>query len=139
MFRKQHKSLYLFLQFILSLQSISLPYNVKNENGTSLCSLPDTDVCVKLTNMEVFTLKSRFDLILITKYHDSTKLCTHVYIMTLLTVCNPRLTTLWYFPLDLHPWVNWNNFISFGVCPIIDTEIRSCYSNKTLFRFLIGR
>jgi len=76
-FRKQHKSLYLFLQFILSLQSISLPYNVKNENGTSLCSLPDTDVCVKLTNMEVFTLKSRFDLILITKYHDSTKLCIY--------------------------------------------------------------
>ena len=71
---KQHNSLYLFLQFILSLESISLSYSIKNENGTSLCCLPDTSVCVKLTKMEILLLKSRFDLILSTKYHDSTKL-----------------------------------------------------------------
>jgi hypothetical protein len=108
---KQHNNLYLFLQFILSLESISLSYSIKNENGISLCCLPDTSVCVKLTKMEILLLKSRFDLILSTKYHDSTKLFIY-YDFVLSTICNPRLTTLCYYPLLPHGSIETTSFVS---------------------------
>lgn len=85
-------------------------------------------MCVKLTKMDVFALKSRFDLILITKYHDSTKLFIYYDIVHCLSPTADHTLILSTSVL----YVQLKQLHSFRSCPITDPEFR-------LFRFLIGR